>query len=476
MSRRYGSSSRSYDAYEFYPPYVPVSEKKERNAKALAAMRRKNAALQPVVIAGRTIAGSWWGKSWNRNLERYADYSNRIGRGRSYVCQGAVLDLQIEGGCVKAQVQGSRPKPYDVTVTIAKLADNTWKKLRGEAMQCLNSLPELLGGSFPQALKDVFFAEKTGLFPSPREIKFDCSCPDWASMCKHVAAVLYGIGNRLDQAPEMLFTLRQVTVDELISQTVKATSRSLLERAGTVSGEDVLSDADLEDVFGIEMGEIESAPASAASAAKPAAKPATADSAPARQGRAKRTPQRKSAPVAEPEPVASAKVAKNKKKKTPPKQPTPAARHANKAPAAKKVPTANKAPAVKKAPAAKKSAAAKSASRTMAELKAALAALAKPSRAPGVGKASAAATRVADSATRAASKGGAARAAGPQRGAMLDELLAAVPRNQPFTVPDLVALLPAWTTLQVANTVQRAAALGRLAKIARGTFRRGSGA
>ncbi len=246
-------SSRSY--YQEYPEYIPVSEKRARNAKAIAKLSKSIPKLAPVVIAGRTIATSWWGISWNRNLERYADYSNRIGRGRSYLQHGAVLDLQIDAGTVKALVQGSRSEPYEVIVKINPLKDATWDMLRTESLKSLNSLPELLGGKFPKELQNIFFAEGAGLFPSPKEINFECSCPDWAVMCKHVAAVLYGIGNRLDQAPELLFLLRQVTVEDLIRQTVETTSRELLGKAATAAGDDILADADLADVFGIEIAE-----------------------------------------------------------------------------------------------------------------------------------------------------------------------------------------------------------------------------
>ena len=141
----------------------------------------------------------------------------------------AVLDLRIEPGVVTAKVQGSQTKPYTVTVTIGKLPEPVWNALCSEALPQLDSLAVLLGGKFPEALKDSFFAQGTGLFPAPGEIRFDCSCPDWAAMCKHVAAVLYGIGNRLDQHPELLFTLRQVSIAELVAGTVKATADNLVQ-------------------------------------------------------------------------------------------------------------------------------------------------------------------------------------------------------------------------------------------------------
>lgn len=256
MCARYKSSSRNRASdYSRYPEYVPVAEKRARNMAAAAKMFRKGENPEPVIISGRKIAASWWGKCWNENLERYADYSNRIGRGRSYVCHGAVLDLKIEPGLVKALVQGSRAKPYKVTITIDKLDAKTWEALRTAALGSLGSLPDLLAGKFPQNLKDIFFARGTGIFPSPKEIKLECSCPDWATMCKHIAATLYGVGNRLDTAPELLFALRQVTVEDMIRETVETTSRELLEKAGRAAGGDILDDTDIGDVFGIEMGD-----------------------------------------------------------------------------------------------------------------------------------------------------------------------------------------------------------------------------
>lgn len=238
-----------------YPEYVPVSEKRARNRAASAKLRENAKSASPVVIEGRSIARTWWGKSWNANLERYADYSNRIGRGRSYVRHGAVLDLRIEPGVVNALVQGSRSKPYEVSVEIKPLTDATWEGLRESALNQLDSLSDLLAGKFPESLQDAFFARGDGLFPTPDEIEFSCSCPDWAYMCKHVAAVLYGIGNRLDKTPDMLFALRRVSMEELVERTVDATAETLLDKARTAGGEDVLDDADLGDVFGIELSD-----------------------------------------------------------------------------------------------------------------------------------------------------------------------------------------------------------------------------
>ena len=236
----------------YYPEYVPVAKKRAKVARKLRELRKKNPNIRPVVIEGRTLARTWWGKSWNQNLERYADYHNRIGRGRSYVRHGAVLDLQIKPGKIHALVQGSESRPYEVVISINALDKSTWKHVRAAAEGQLDSLAELLAGKFPKSLQTLFFAKEKGLFPAPKEIRFDCSCPDWASMCKHVAASLYGVGARLDEDPSLFFELRRIKMDDLITQAVKTTRQDLLKKAETRSAR-VIDDADLTDVFGIKL-------------------------------------------------------------------------------------------------------------------------------------------------------------------------------------------------------------------------------
>jgi uncharacterized Zn finger protein len=238
--------------YSYYPSYVTVGEKREKAAKKLAKLRKQDPNIQPVVIEGSALAKTWWGKSWNKNLESYADYSNRIGRGRSYVRNGAVLDLKIQPGEVKALVQGSESKPYNVTIEIKPIQKNNWIKIKASCQGQLESLPELLEGNFPKTLATVFMAKGEGLFPSSDEIKLSCSCPDWASMCKHVAATLYGIGARLDENPMLFFTLRNADVHELIFQAVDDHKRELLKIAENKSAR-VLDNMDLEDMFGIDL-------------------------------------------------------------------------------------------------------------------------------------------------------------------------------------------------------------------------------
>lgn len=238
--------------YGEYPPYVSVAEKRAKAEKKIKQLRKKNPNLRPVIIEGRTLARTWWGKSWNKNLERYADYANRIGRGRSYVRHLAVLDLQIDAGKVTALVQGSQSKPYKVKIDIDKMPIHNWQKIKLECQSKLSSLPDLLAGKFPKDLQEMLMLQGEGLFPTPKEISFDCNCPDWADMCKHIAAVLYGIGAHLDEDPALFFTLRQVDVQDLIGQAVHDKTASIL-KGKNGGGSKVIADDKLADVFGIDM-------------------------------------------------------------------------------------------------------------------------------------------------------------------------------------------------------------------------------
>jgi len=213
-----------------YPRYVSVAEKKAKAAQKLKKLQKKMPGIRPVVIEGKSLARNWWGKSWNKNLERYADYSNRIGRGRSYVRHGAVLDLQIKTGRITALVQGSAAQPYKVVIKIEAVKPAAWQAIKRRCGGQLKSMQDLLAGKFPKALGEIFFHKDKGLFPSPQAIKFDCSCPDWASMCKHVAATLYGVGARLDQEPALFFKLRGADTADLIAQAVRDKTGDLLVR------------------------------------------------------------------------------------------------------------------------------------------------------------------------------------------------------------------------------------------------------
>ena len=200
-------------------------------------------------IEGRLIANSFWGKSWCENLERYSDYANRLPRGRTYVRNGSVVDLQIGKGELKAHVAGS--ELYTVSIVIAPVAAARWKAIAKDCAGGIDSLVELLQGRLSKAVMDRVCRKEDGLFPAPKDIKLSCSCPDSASMCKHVAAVLYGVGARLDEKPEHLFTLRAVDVADLLVHVDQGNSRT--RKAPTAAKH--IADDDVSALFGLEMAE-----------------------------------------------------------------------------------------------------------------------------------------------------------------------------------------------------------------------------
>ena len=259
-----------YDYYGF-KPYVSVAARRAQAARELVKLRKKGRAISPVVVEGRTIAETFWGEAWCDNLERYSDFANRLPRGRTYVRNGSVVDLQVGPGRVTALVSGSTI--YDVKVTVGAVPRARWSAICKDCSGAIDSLVELLQGRFSKGVMTRLCEEKTGLFPSPKDILFTCSCPDWASMCKHVAAVLYGIGARLDHQPELLFTLRNVDSQDLIA---KAGSDLAKKQKGPV-GVKVLASDDLSQMFGIEMAP--ATPPKRAAVSTVATKPSTAASA-----------------------------------------------------------------------------------------------------------------------------------------------------------------------------------------------------
>ena len=201
----------------------------------------------PVVVEGRAIAKTFWGQAWCDNLERYSDFANRLPRGRTYVRNGSVVDLHIAPGAVRAMVAGS--DLYRIEVNVAPVPSARWRAVCRDCAGAIDSVVELLQGRFSKGVMTRLCQERTGLFPSPGEIEFTCSCPDWASMCKHVAAVLYGIGARLDEQPELLFALRKVDQQDLITRAGKG-----LARPGKgPKARKVLDAGDLSEMFGIEI-------------------------------------------------------------------------------------------------------------------------------------------------------------------------------------------------------------------------------
>jgi len=190
-------------------PYVSVAERRMNALREMEKRRKKGLAVSPVTIEGRTIVRTFWGKAWCDNLERYSDFANRLPRGRSYVRNGSVIDLHISSGKIKALVSGS--EIYEVAVKVAPVAKARWRSICRDCAGAIDSLIELLQGRLSKGVMERICQQNTGLFPSPKEIQLSCSCPDWAEMCKHVAAVLYGIGARLDKQPELLFGLMEST-------------------------------------------------------------------------------------------------------------------------------------------------------------------------------------------------------------------------------------------------------------------------
>ena len=199
----------------------------------MAKLKTKGHPVSPVVVEGRTIVKTFWGKAWCENLERYSDFANRLPRGRTYVRNGSVIDLQIAPGEIKALVSGG--DIYRVAVKVAPVAKARWQSICRDCAGAIDSLIELLQGRFSKGVMERVCRQKTGLFPSPDEIKLSCSCPDWAEMCKHVAAVLYGIGARLDLQPDLLFRLHNVDEKELIAGAGKALPLAK-EGAGCIQG------------------------------------------------------------------------------------------------------------------------------------------------------------------------------------------------------------------------------------------------
>lgn len=259
--------------YGGWAPYVPVAERRRKAERMVASLKKKGRACEPVVIEGRAIARTFWGKQWCDNLEAYSDYANRLPRGRTYVRNGSVVDLQIAKGKISALVAGS--DVYQVDISVHALEEKQWQGILKECAGKVASLVELLQGRLSDAVMEVVTRQGSGLFPVPKQINFRCSCPDSAWMCKHVAAVLYGVGARFDRQPELLFLLRHVDPLELIRQ------------AGTVpvaeTGEHrQLEGADLSALFGIELGEapvaaaqpktLTPAPQAPSAKAKPAAR------------------------------------------------------------------------------------------------------------------------------------------------------------------------------------------------------------
>lgn len=252
-------------------PYVPVAKRRAQAMQKMEKLRKKGANIQPVRIEGRQIARTFWGQAWCEHLEKFSDYENRLPRGRTYVRNGSVCHLDIAKGRIAAKVSGS--EIYDIQIAIKPLPKNKWRRVKDACVGQVGSLLELLQGRLSDHVMAAVTDKTKGLFPQPGEISLDCSCPDWADMCKHVAAVLYGIGSRLDDKPELLFVLRGVDHTELV--TIDA-AKIVVSKAKKTT-QRTLDESELSEVFGIDV-----APVSSTKVTKEAVRPATAIK---RQGR-----------------------------------------------------------------------------------------------------------------------------------------------------------------------------------------------
>ncbi len=228
-----------------YKPYVPVAKRRAQAAKEVAKRVKKGQVVSPVVIEGRAIVSTFWGKAWCTNLESYSDFENRLPRGRTYVRNGSVVDLKIAKGRITALVSGS--ELYTIQIDIAALPQKAWYAVKARCAGKIGSLVELLQGKLSNAVMEAVTDQAEGLFPKPNEITMRCSCPDYAGMCKHLAAVMYGIGNRLDTSPELLFEVRGVDHQELIEQSILTTPARATGSAPTIES------AELGAIFGIEI-------------------------------------------------------------------------------------------------------------------------------------------------------------------------------------------------------------------------------
>ena len=240
--------ARYYEAGSSNREDKPFTEKLQQMAKDTL---RRNKNYEPVLVEvnSRNICKSWWGEAWCLNLERYADWENRIERGKNYLLIGAVVDLKINGGEIISRVQGAWRNPYIVKITINPIDKRNRTRIERQATGKIQNLEALLNGTFPDDLKELFF-QRNGLFPSPREIHFNCNCPDWANMCKHVAAALFAIGVKLDSNPLYFFQMRNIDVEEFVAKLIGSKVETMLKKA-TRTTPRVMKDADLTQLFGI---------------------------------------------------------------------------------------------------------------------------------------------------------------------------------------------------------------------------------
>lgn len=232
--------------WDYYPPKRSAASIRQAAKKKAQALRKEDNKVQPVVIDGRQIVTTFWGKAWCDNLRAYHDFSNRLPRGRSYVLNQAVVDLRIVQGHIHATLMGSYA--YTVSIEIDPLDEVRWQEFKEDTSGQISSTIALLKGELPDNVLERIVELDTGLFPTPYEISMDCDCPDSAQMCKHIAATMYGVGHRLDTQPELLFTLRGVDQSELLQHVISTGSEP-----DSDSATPKIADKQLEGIFGVKI-------------------------------------------------------------------------------------------------------------------------------------------------------------------------------------------------------------------------------
>jgi uncharacterized Zn finger protein len=231
MAKRRSSWKSSYDYGEWYPPSRPIETDDGIKAKSQRG----------------SFGATWWSLRWIRVLESFG-WGNRLQRGRNYARQGQVLNIDLQVGRVKAKVQGSRPTPYKVTLDVPPLTDAQWERAADAMAQQAIFAAKLLAGEMPQDIEEAFRVAGVPLFPqTARDIKTECSCPDFANPCKHIAAVYYLLGERFDEDPFLIFHLRgrmrEQIMDALRARRAAVTEESAI--APTAPAEPVPALADL---------------------------------------------------------------------------------------------------------------------------------------------------------------------------------------------------------------------------------------
>lgn len=260
--------------------YVPVAKRQANAKKQMNQLRGEGQVITPIEpFRGQKIARTFWGQAWCRHIECLSDFRSRLDRGKTYVRNGSVCHLAISTGRVDAYVCGS--ELYKLRVDVDPLPPRQWERIKQQCAAQVGSVVELLQGQLSQSVMAILTNADTGMFPHADDFRLDCNCPDFVRLCKHLAAVLYGVGVRLDAEPQLLFTLRGVDYLELIDA-----AGTGVEAVDT-SADAPLADADLADVFGIDL-----APASpaASSPGKAAGRPRRKSSKGATAKQAKKQP------------------------------------------------------------------------------------------------------------------------------------------------------------------------------------------